>query len=101
MLVRQFNKMWESERATIETTLISKLDNEIRALGTSASMPSEKEEWRHELHKIRANLILRKAFAVFESEEIVRHRLTLRSSYLAVFMSGVALIISVTALFLR
>jgi hypothetical protein len=96
MLLRAFNKAWERERDAIEVQLMAKLDEQIRGLHKSInSQGYMDEEMRHSLMKMRNELVLRKALAVYESEDIARNRMQLRSSYLAVIMSAVALIISV------
>jgi RecA/RadA recombinase len=93
--VKRFNKAWESERISIESQLVTQLNNEIEYLKTSSIQPGTDPEYAKELEKLRVQLIFRKSMARFESEEIARQRMQLRASYLAVVISSVALLTAV------
>jgi hypothetical protein len=101
VIIRLFNRAWEKERALIEEQLTKKLADEIRSIDASMRSSSMTQEDRLELNKLRNQLVVRKSIAVYESEEIARNRMQLRTSYLAVFMSSVALIISVATVLLK
>lgn len=102
MLIRSFNKAWEKERDIIESQIQSKLDEQIKNLMITLRAPGYMDdETRLSLNKMRNELILRKAFAIYESEEIARNRMQLRSSYLALIMSSVALIISMSTVLIK
>ncbi|MFZ3228997.1 MAG: hypothetical protein WA160_02240 [Pseudobdellovibrio sp.] len=53
---------------------------------------------KEELHKLMASLLVRKALAEFEAEEIVKRRIDMRAAFLALLMSFLSLIISVYTL---
>ena len=95
MFLRAFNKAWELERAKIEKDLVERLEKEISSVGRSYEAATPSSEHRQTLGKLKSELVLRKALAIYESEEIARARMQLRSSYLAVLMSSVALLISI------
>ncbi len=95
-IIEAFNRAWEKEREKVTAHLSSVLDNEINSLRSSISVESN-EEHASELRRILSQLILRKAFVNYESEEIVKRRMDMRASYLAVVTSAAALVISVCA----
>lgn len=102
MLIKSFNKAWEKERNFIEKQLQSKLDEQIRELKKALHAPGYMDDdTRSSLSKMHNELVLRKALAVYESEEIARSRMQLRSSYLALIMSSLALIISITTVLIK
>jgi hypothetical protein len=97
MILRNFNKAWGKERGIIEKQLIEKLSQNIKDIDFSMKQqagPVVKEAEDH-LRQLRNELVARRSMAVYEAEEIVRNRMQLRASYLALVMSSVALIISV------
>lgn len=95
MLIINFNKAWERERALIEAQLTERITKELKAIDFSMRAPSMSEQDKLELNKLRNQLVLRRSMAIYESEDIARNRMQLRASYLALFMSSIALIISV------
>ncbi|MBC8549969.1 MAG: hypothetical protein H8D23_09985 [Candidatus Brocadiales bacterium] len=62
---------------------------------------ADNAEYKQELLRMRANLQLRKALSGFESGEIARQQMQMYTSYLALFMSSLALLISVAILLLK
>jgi len=103
MLVKSFNKAWEEERKKIEERLTAQFQNEIDNMdfAIKATKVDNDPVYLQELLRMRAKLLLRKALVGFESEEIARQRMQLRTSYLALFMSSLALIVSVTILLFK
>lgn len=95
-IIDAFNQAWENERKKVAAHLSGVLDNEINSLRSSISVESN-EEHASELRRILSQLILRKAFVDYESEEIVKRRMDMRASYLAVVTSAAALVVSVGA----
>lgn len=63
-----------------------------------ASIPMDRIAEKEELHKLMASLLVRKALAEFEAEEIVKRRIDMRAAFLALLMSFLSLIISVYTL---
>lgn len=98
MFLRNFNKAWEKERALIEAQLIEKMDQNIKEIDFSMSRQAGRmvKETEDQLRKMRNDLVARKTMAVFEAEDIARNRMQLRASYLALLMSSLALIVSVS-----
>lgn len=101
MIIGRFNKEWERERDLIEQQLTQKLAKEIKSIDWSMRNGSLTQEDKLELNKLRSNLVVRKSMAVYESEDIARNRMQLRASYLALVMSAVALIVSVTTVLIK
>ena len=101
MLLKYFNKSWEEERDLIESQLKKRLKDEIKAVKYAMNNGDPSEEEKNELCKLRNELTLREAMAIYESEEIARNRMQLRASYLALVLSSVALIVSVTTVLLK
>lgn len=95
MFIKYFNKTWEKERDQIEIKLKERLKKEIKSIDWSMKNGGLTQEDKLELNKLRNQLLVREAMAVYESEEIARNRMQLRASYLALILSSVALIISV------
>ena len=93
-IIEAFNQAWENERKKVATHLSDVLKNEIKSLRASILVESNKEH-ASELRRMLSQLILRKALVDYESEEIVKRRMDMRASYLAVVTSAAALIISV------
>lgn len=101
MIIGRFNKEWERERDLIEQQLTQKLAKEIKSIDRSMRNGNLTQEDKLELNKLRSNLVVRKSMAVYESEDIARNRMQLRASYLALVMSAVALIVSVTTVLIK
>lgn len=101
MIISRFNKAWEKERDLIEQQLTEKLAKEIKSIDWSMHNGNLTQEDKLELNKLRNNLVVRKSMAVYESEDIARNRMQLRASYLALVMSAVALIVSVTTVLIK
>ena len=103
MFLRAFNKAWEKEREIIEAQLIQKLGENIKELDNSLQLQAGRmvKEAEDHLRNMRNELVLRKSMAIYESEEIARNRMQLRTSYLALIMSSVALLISVSTVLLK
>ena len=101
MIISSFNKAWEKERDLIEQQLTKKLAEEIKSIDWFMRNGNLTQGDKLELNKLRNNLVVRKSMAVYESEEIARNRMQLRASYLALVMSAVALIISVTTVLIK
>ena len=101
MILNKFNKAWEKERDLIEQQLTEKLSKEIQSIDWSMRNGSLTQQDKQELNKLRNNLVVRKSMAVYESEDIARNRMQLRASYMALVMSAVALIISVTTVLMK
>ncbi len=99
MLIRRFNRAWEKERDIIEAQLADRLDTLIAAVNREiASIRADHlAEDKRDLYKLRDSLQTRKALLIFEAEEIARHRMQMRVSYLAFLMSSIALLVSVVA----
>jgi hypothetical protein len=96
MLMKKFNRAWETERDIIEKQLSDRLTAAIKDIDHSLRVnrhTMSKEDLAH-IGSLRNDLVLRRSLAIYESEEIARNRMQLRSSYMALFMSSVALIIS-------
>ncbi len=85
----------------IEQQLIHKIAKEIKSIDRSMQNGKLSQEDKLELNKLRNGLVVRKSMAVYESEEIARNRMQLRASYLALVMSAVALIVSVTTVLIK
>lgn len=51
--------------------------------------------------RMRNELLTRRSMAVYEAEDIVKNRMQLRASYLALVMSSVALIISIKTVLVK
>lgn len=96
LFIESFNKAWESEREKVAQHLSGVLENEIESLKSSISVETN-EEHSSELRKLLPQLILRQALVAYESEEIVKRRMDMRASYLAMVISAAALLISVGA----
>ena len=101
MILKYFNKSWEKQRDLIEMQLKEKLKDEIKAVKYAMNNGNLSQEEKIELSKLRNELILREAMAIYESEEIARNRMQIRASYLALVLSSVALIISVTTVLVK
>lgn len=103
MLLRNFNKAWEKERDIIESQLTGKLQENIKEIDMTLHRNAGRmvKEAEDELRKLRNELSLRKSMAIYESEDIARNRMQLRSSYLSLIMSSVALIVSVSTVLLK
>jgi len=103
MFLKAFNRAWEKERDCIEAQLIERLDKNIKEIDMSLQRQAGRmiKEVQDQLFNMRNELQVKKSMAVYEAEEIARNRMQLRSSYLALVMSSVALIISVTTVLLK
>ena len=101
MLLKYFNKTWEKERDLIEIQLKERLKKEIKSIDHSMKNGGLSQDDKLELNKLRNQLVVRESMAVYESEEIARNGMQLRASYLALVMSSLALIISVTIVLLK
>ena len=95
-IIESFNKAWERERKKVAEHLRGVLKKEIESLRTSISGEGN-EEHASELRRLLPQLILRQALVDYESEEIVKRRMDMRASYLAIVISATALIVSVGA----
>lgn len=103
MLLRSFNRAWEKEREIIEAQLVAKLDENIKGIDHSMRVQAGRmvKEAEDHLRSMRNELVTRRSMAVYEAEDIARNRMQLRSSYLALLMSSVALIISVLTVLVK
>ena len=103
MFIKRFNETWEEERQLIAKHLEEKLAEEINSLDSSmaAMRGPHAAEDKLVLMKMRNELMVRKSMAIFESEDIARNRMQLRASYIALLMSSIALIISITTVLLK
>ena len=103
MFLRSFNKAWEKERSIIENQLVEKLDENIKNLDQTLQNDAGRmvKEAEDHLRTMRNELVLRKSMAIYESEDIARNRMQLRSSYLALVMSSIAVLISVSTVLLK
>lgn len=103
MLLKQFNRAWETERDLIEKQLSERLTDAIKDIDHSLRVNSRtmSDDDLANIGSLRNNLVLRRSLAIYESEEIARNRMQLRSSYMALVMSSVALIISVAAVLFK
>lgn len=100
MILSHFHKAWEKDREEIEKKLKEKIKDEIHKIDISMRRGSLTQEDLLEINKTRNQLLVREAMSFFESEEIARNRMQLRTSYLALVLSSIALIISIlTVLF--
>ena len=103
MFLRSFNKAWEKERSIIEAQLIEKLDQNIKDIDFSMSRQAGRmvKAAEDHLRQMRNELVTRRSMAVYEAEDIARNRMQLRASYLALVMSSIAVIISVTTVLIK
>jgi len=101
MFIKQFNNAWEKERASIEKLLEEKIAEQIKGIDISMRRRDMSKEDLLVINKLRNELVLRKSMVVFESEDIARNRMQLRASYLALVLSSVALIISVSTVLFK
>lgn len=103
MILRWFNSAWEKEREAIEKQLVARISEEIDDIDKAMKSlrGPHADEDKLEFFKTRNALVQRRSFSIFESEKIALNRMQLRMSYLAVFMSAAALILSVLSVAYR
>jgi hypothetical protein len=96
IFIRCFNQAWEEEREKIEIRLVATLEKEIISMESSAKIEEDQDkEYALEIKKKRAELILRKSLATYESEKIALQRMQIRISYVAIIISSLAFIFAV------
>ena len=95
-IIKSFNRAWEKERKKVADHLSGVLKKEIKNLRTSISVETN-EKHASDLLRLLTQLILRQVLVDYESEEIVKRRMDMRASYLAIVISAAALIVSVGA----
>lgn len=102
MIFQWFNKSLDKEKEQTKERLVAVLDKEIHSIKSSIqNTPSDRIGQKDELHKLMASLIVRKALAEFESEEIIKKRMDMRVSFFALVMSSLSLLFSIATFMLR
>jgi len=102
LIIQSFEKELNSETVKTKQRLTDILEKEIADIKkTISNMPHHKSEQKSELHRIFSELLVKKALAEFEAEEIVKKRMDMKISFYALICSSIAILISIASFFAK
>lgn len=102
MVFKWFNSDFLRESVIVKDRLIEIIDREIVSVQTAISLAaSDKEGEKLELQKLKQSLLIKKAMAEFEAEEIVKKRVDLRIAFSALIFSAFAVVVSMLTLYIK